>query len=664
MTDDFAGNFFPNPDNYPEPSFPDEVPAPASDPDAGALITVHYSEDWAKVLSAAVDQLLQYSTWEGDADAKRLAVQRANLLKSMLREDQFMPIRFNPVGCAFEQWNPQTQVYETIPGNEFIAPCMVAAGEDVYVNNTPTSGVENFRGRLDLYNVGTSNIFNLHRSDNTLVGKVSVPDGSLETRFQVAGSGTRWLFGSETPKRYFIIQNGAIGIGDTTPNLQSSGAMFQVFASGSQAPMSIKGGSSSVILNCLDDLGTLRAAMQKNGEIIGLGFSGYDYSSTSEWRRQWTMSGQWNVSTDSIRRGEWALALSYWNGDKVILWADWDPLYAEQPRLRVFDGEGSFPGDYGIRNDGTAFDKLVDQLRRYGLVDPDDFSVQQPEAALNLSEYEACNAAHFIAGQIAALVEYVYDNLSVISASEIATGLISVWDIPADFANQVLLSVQVNFIEGTDLLDDLSDVDTIAAQLIAANFEKDPFLAWVLSYGGFATQATVEVLAIVINASWASVVSNWIEIGRRLDAAACQQQYILPCEDSSYDFRWGSTHGWEVDEGYLELTEGIRDELNDGDWSVRMYAYFDSCYIHAVEIDYHCQGGTDQLLEIRGAVSDGQGGYDDYPLPYSHTMTLGYQTWRLELPPGGILFDRVLVRLVEWPSQRNNIIQQIRIEVE
>lgn len=84
MSDLQDHNFYPNGGNYPAVSFPQEIPAPAVDPDEPETILVEYSLEWQQVLLAAVDQLMLYSTWLGDHDAKIEAVNRANLLKWQL----------------------------------------------------------------------------------------------------------------------------------------------------------------------------------------------------------------------------------------------------------------------------------------------------------------------------------------------------------------------------------------------------------------------------------------------------------------------------------------------------------------------------------------------------------------------------------------------------
>lgn len=81
-------NVYPNPDNYPTSSFPQPVPVPSGEPDdIGTLITVQYSWQWQQPLLAAVDQLLNPYTWQGDHDAIINALDRAIILKDILQID-------------------------------------------------------------------------------------------------------------------------------------------------------------------------------------------------------------------------------------------------------------------------------------------------------------------------------------------------------------------------------------------------------------------------------------------------------------------------------------------------------------------------------------------------------------------------------------------------
>jgi len=78
-------NDYPNPDNFPLPSFRTPIPPPSVDPDEGELWYVAYNPAWHEVLGAATQALLQPTTWEGDHDAIILAQNRANTLTVMLQ---------------------------------------------------------------------------------------------------------------------------------------------------------------------------------------------------------------------------------------------------------------------------------------------------------------------------------------------------------------------------------------------------------------------------------------------------------------------------------------------------------------------------------------------------------------------------------------------------
>lgn len=111
---DFAGNFYPNPDNYPAVSFPQEIVPPDIDPDEEELIYVAYNLQWQPVLMAAVNQLLQYSTWLGDHDAKIQAVNRANFLKFLLT----MPVEIGETDYPTPYWDEETSVDDEMPADE------------------------------------------------------------------------------------------------------------------------------------------------------------------------------------------------------------------------------------------------------------------------------------------------------------------------------------------------------------------------------------------------------------------------------------------------------------------------------------------------------------------------------------------------------------------
>jgi len=75
---------YPNPDNYPYPSFTIPVQSPDVDPDAGDLLYVGLNPAWIPVLLGAMDQLLLPSTWEGNHDEVITALNRASMLKGLI----------------------------------------------------------------------------------------------------------------------------------------------------------------------------------------------------------------------------------------------------------------------------------------------------------------------------------------------------------------------------------------------------------------------------------------------------------------------------------------------------------------------------------------------------------------------------------------------------
>lgn len=108
---DFPGNFYPNSSNFPEPSFPQELTAPIVDPDVPETILVEYNPEWTPVLMAAIDQLLQYSSWTGTHDDKIAAVNKASNLKWMLQNPVYVGEREVPA----PYWDDETNVEDEEP---------------------------------------------------------------------------------------------------------------------------------------------------------------------------------------------------------------------------------------------------------------------------------------------------------------------------------------------------------------------------------------------------------------------------------------------------------------------------------------------------------------------------------------------------------------------
>jgi len=107
-------NLWPNGENFPEVSFPQELTPPADEPDEFPTILVEYSMVWTEVLMAAVDQLLQYSSWAGDHDTKITAVNRASNLKWQLQE----PVHVGEEEYPAPYWDSEEDVDDEMPIEE------------------------------------------------------------------------------------------------------------------------------------------------------------------------------------------------------------------------------------------------------------------------------------------------------------------------------------------------------------------------------------------------------------------------------------------------------------------------------------------------------------------------------------------------------------------
>lgn len=107
-------NLHPNPDNFPEVSFPQGLIPPDIDPDEFPTILVEYGTGWTEVLMAAVDQLLQYSSWAGTHEEKIAAVNRASNLKWQLQE----PALVGDEEFPSPYWDDETSVDDQMPAEE------------------------------------------------------------------------------------------------------------------------------------------------------------------------------------------------------------------------------------------------------------------------------------------------------------------------------------------------------------------------------------------------------------------------------------------------------------------------------------------------------------------------------------------------------------------
>ena len=104
-------NAIPNQNNFAEVSFPQELTPPDVDPDEGETLLYAYNPAWSKVLAAACDQMLQYTSWIGDDDEKKLAVNRALTLKILLQT----PVEVGERDMPAPYWDDDEDVDDEMP---------------------------------------------------------------------------------------------------------------------------------------------------------------------------------------------------------------------------------------------------------------------------------------------------------------------------------------------------------------------------------------------------------------------------------------------------------------------------------------------------------------------------------------------------------------------
>lgn len=109
----YPQNALPSPNNFSEVSFPQELTPPSVDPNDPdlELILVEYNPEWTKVLMAACDQMTQFTSWIGDDDEKKLAVNRAILLKIQLQ----LPVEVGERDMPAPYWDDESDVDDELP---------------------------------------------------------------------------------------------------------------------------------------------------------------------------------------------------------------------------------------------------------------------------------------------------------------------------------------------------------------------------------------------------------------------------------------------------------------------------------------------------------------------------------------------------------------------
>lgn len=109
-----SDNLYPDVFNFPVPSFHQAVTPPDVDPDEGETLLYAYNPAWSPVLAAACNQLLQYYSWIGDAEQRKLAVGRANNLKIQLQ----IPVEVGERDYPAPYWDTDEGVDDEEPADE------------------------------------------------------------------------------------------------------------------------------------------------------------------------------------------------------------------------------------------------------------------------------------------------------------------------------------------------------------------------------------------------------------------------------------------------------------------------------------------------------------------------------------------------------------------
>jgi hypothetical protein len=110
----YSDNLYPGEFNFPVPSFNQAVNPPDVDPDEGETLLYAYNPAWSPVLAAACNQLLQYYSWLGDQDARKLAVDRATNLKIQLQ----VPVDVGDRDYPAPYWDSEEDVDDSVPADE------------------------------------------------------------------------------------------------------------------------------------------------------------------------------------------------------------------------------------------------------------------------------------------------------------------------------------------------------------------------------------------------------------------------------------------------------------------------------------------------------------------------------------------------------------------
>lgn len=573
MGDDFPGNFYPNPDNYPETSFPQEVSAPVENPDDPPFITVRYNPDWTEVLMAAVDQLLQYSTWEGSDAEKIVAVEKANLLKSQLQKDASYMIRLNPVNCNLEQSQDGGETWTTVPGWDFFAVCVAAAVEGDFVN---VPG-DTMTGQLEIDRAGQANPaleFSYQGNRTHLIRQYP----TYIRHDNANDSGELWYF-TGANAIYMAMLNGQIDIRFQGVSDAPSGSV-KMAADQAATVLSVQQHGAGDIARGWDSLGTLRFAVENSGRILGSALEAWNLS-TVQLRQQAAIEPGWADDTDATRRSYLAVDLFGYGSQAEAMMMEYDPTAPQGVKIGAFGNSPFARPQIVVQSQTEALNAALLQLNGVGWTD-----IQYGGAPGELSGYDerqTCNAAYFVASQIAALINDIFDNLETVTLQEVLSDVIDTYNIPATYAEQVILQIQALWLSSTDVLDDLTDPDQIAVELLSGDFELQHMLDWIDSYITWEVQ-TRDIVHTVLEAIWPATIGTWTALGAHVDSGECGP-FTAPCSDITYNLRW-ALGDVEITLGSWTQAIGIEQGFDDPNYRAEIEILFDNCTLDTVTVNW------------------------------------------------------------------------------
>lgn len=413
------------------------------------------------------------------------------------------------------------------------------------------------------------------------------------------------------------------------------------------------------LLQGWDRLSTLRSSLEQSGLFKSLSLHGYDYSSTT-WRKQFGLSGDWLTATDAIRQGIVKLHVSGFDGDYEVFTAEYGEDILDLPAIAFFGGTPHTRQPLAPTSpEGIAF-ALADQLNAYSLTDIDFTPPIPVTTALNVAEQ--CSAAYYFANSLAAFIEGVFTNLSEVTGAEVTSSLIDTYGIRADVARQVVIAVITSIADEAGILDDLTDPEVLAINLQSCDFDQACFFAWLDTYGGFAT-VTIALLKQILDLVWDSLIPLWLYLGALNPDPACEL-FVWPCQDFTLDFRYGIPAGVSVLQG---TTPGGGAGLvvapsgpNFGSW---VNIYFDECQIDHVEVDVLVNYVPQWL---RWAWYQGPiGSETEQGNSTSGNLSTGPQTITINLAASASDTTKLTIRFEnEGTEDADNVIYQIRVYME